>query len=143
MKKSTLMLSVITFFCVALLASGSAFAEFWPTSVGGTWTVNVNNSTGVLSITQFSGATGSLCKPIRGTMLNDTIEGFYCPGGGRISFVRYDGNTTVAKQHFSGYLSQAFTGPLKIGGSFATFVHNNVAGTLGGSLGEYHFEATK
>jgi hypothetical protein len=88
---------------------------------------------------------GSKCKPIRGVIYGaDAIEGFYCPGSGRISFLRYNGNTLVPKQHWSGNLSQVVAGqPLRIGGLFATFDHNNITGTLGGSLGEYNFSAVK
>ena len=130
---------------MALLAAPSAFADGWPVSVTGTWSVRGNQSPGVLVITQFVGAAGSQCKPIRGTIYGvDAVEGFYCPGSGRISFMRYSGNSTVPKQHWSGNLSQVVAGQrLYIGGLFATFDHNNVAGTLGGSLGEYNFQAVK
>jgi hypothetical protein len=48
------------------------------------------------------------------------------------------------KQHWSGNLSQSVAGqPLRIGGLFATFDHNNISGTSGGSLGEYNFYAAK
>jgi hypothetical protein len=130
---------------LALLAAPSAFADGWPASVTGTWTVVGNQSVGSLAINQFAGAAGSQCKPIRGTIYNvDAVEGFYCPGSGRISFLRYDGNTLVPKQHWSGNLSQLVAGqPLRIGGLFATFDHNNVVGALGGSLGEYNFWGVK
>jgi hypothetical protein len=130
---------------LALFAAPSAFADGWPSSVTGTWSVVGNQSAGALVISQYAGAAGSQCKPIRGTIYGvDAIEGFYCPGSGRISFLRYNGITTVPKQHWSGNLSQRVTGqPLRIGGLFATFDHNNVAGTLGGSLGEYNFQAVK
>jgi hypothetical protein len=134
---------------VALLAAPSAFADGWPFSVTGNWSVRGNQSPGVLVIQQFAGLPGSQCKPIRGTIdlvdaVADAIEGFYCPGSGRISFMRYNGISTVPKQHWSGNLSQVVAGQrLYIGGLFATFDHNNTAGTLGGSLGEYNFQAAK
>jgi hypothetical protein len=130
---------------VALFAAPSAFADGWPGSVTGLWSVVGNQSAGALAIQQYVGAAGSQCKPIRGTIYGvDAIEGFYCPGSGRISFLRYSGNTLVPKQHWSGNLSQVVAGqPLRIGGLFATFDHNNLVGTLGGSLGEYNFQAVK
>jgi hypothetical protein len=134
---------------LALFAAPSAFADGWPGSVSGTWTVRGNQSPGTLVITQFVAPAGSQCKPIRGTIdlvdaAVDAVEGFYCPGSGRISFMRYSGISTVPKQHWSGNLSQVVAGQrLWIGGSFATFDHNNVVGTLGGSLGEYNFHALK
>jgi hypothetical protein len=128
-----------------LLSSGVAMADGWPASVTGNWAVLGNQSAGGLNITQFAGAAGSQCKPIRGTIYGvDGIEGFYCPGSGRIAFMRYNGNTTNPKQHWIGNLSQAVAGqPLRMGGTFTATDHNNVFGTSGGSLGEYNFHATK
>lgn len=130
---------------LGLLTASSAFADGWPASVSGTWSVIGNQSAGVLLLSQFPGLPGSQCKPIRGTIYGtDAVEGFYCPGSGRISFLRYNGATTLPKQHWSGNLSQSVAGfPLRIGGLFATFDHNNVVGTSGGSLGEYNFQAVK
>src|SRR5689334_22674752 len=90
---------------VAVLLSGTAFADGWPSSVAGTWSVLGNHSGGSLALTQFAGAAGSLCKPIRGTIYGvDAVEGFYCPGSGRIAFMRYAGQTTTPKQYWSGNL---------------------------------------
>lgn len=120
-------------------------ADGWPASVAGSWSVIGNQSAGTLSITQYAGASGSQCKPIRGTIYGtDAIEGFYCPQSGRISFQRYVGQTVTPSQYWSGNLSQLITGqPLRIGGLFAVYRHDNVVGTVGGSLGEYNFSATK
>ena len=129
----------------ALLTSGVAMADGWPSSVAGRWSVVGNQSLGTLEISQFAGASGSQCKPIRGRIYNvDNIEGFYCPGSGRLGFLRYIGTSNNPKQHWLGNLSQVRRGlPLRIGGQFATFDHNNVSGTSGGSLGEYNFSATR
>src|SRR5260370_841623 len=132
--------------CVGvLLTARTALADGWPTSLAGTWSVVGNQSLGFLTITQFPGAAGSQCKPIRGTIyVSDAIGGFYCPGSGRLGFVRLIGSTTSPRQYWSGNLSQVVTGlPLRIGGMFDSFPHNNVTGTSGGSLGEYNFSATK
>jgi hypothetical protein len=126
-----------------LLSAGTALADGWPASVAGNYSVVGNQHVGVLSIVQF--ATAGQCKPIRGTIYGaDAIEGFYCPGSGRIAFTRFNGNTNNPKQHWSGNLSQAVAGqPTRIGGLFASTDHNNVIGTSGGSLGEYNFYAVK
>lgn len=128
-----------------LLTAGTALADGWPVSVSGLWSVVGNQHAGTLSITQFGGLAGSQCKPIRGTIYNvDAIEGFYCPGSGRLAFMRYNGNSTDPKQHWIGNLSQAVVGQrLRIGGTLTADDHNNVFGTSGGSLGEYSFYAVK
>jgi hypothetical protein len=127
------------------LATGTAAADGWPASVAGTWSVQGNQSAGALVITQFAGAAGSQCKPIRGTIYGaDAIEGFYCPGSGRIAFLRKVGTAATAqtRQFWSGNLSQV-ANTLHIGGTFYAAPHNNVSGTTGGSLGEYNFSARK
>lgn len=132
-----------------LLTTGVAMADGWPASAAGQWSVvgnqHVGNAPNGLTITQSPGAFGSQCKPIRGVVYGaDNIEGFYCPNSGRIAFVRYNGATTNPKQHWLGNLSQVVTGqPLRMGGTFTAIDHNNVAGTSGGSLGEYNFSAMK
>jgi hypothetical protein len=124
-------------------------ADGWPASVAGNWNVVGNQHVGVvpngLNIAQFAGVAGSQCKPIRGIIYGvDSIEGFYCPGSGRIAFMRYNGNTTNPKQHWMGNVSQLVAGqPLRMGGTFTATDHNNVFGTTGGSLGEYNFHAQK
>jgi hypothetical protein len=143
-------MSIICKTTVLALATGTllwgsvASADGWPATVAGNWSVIGNQSIGTLSITQFAGAAGSQCKPIRGTIYTSPIEGFYCPGSGRLSFARRISATNATVfQYWSGNLSQRVTSsPLRIGGSFAAFPHNNVSGTTGGSLGEYNFSAT-
>lgn len=129
----------------ALLASSLAFADGWPDNVTGSWNIIGNNSSGVLTITQYPGIAGNQCKPIDGTIFGaDNIQGFYCPNSGHIAFLRYVGNTSNPRQWWSGSLSQATAPniPLKIGGYLAAFIHDTVTGTVGGSLGEYNFSAT-
>jgi hypothetical protein len=133
----------IALFCTTLFGAGVSRADGWPASLAGDWNVIGNQSPGTLRIIQFAGAAGSQCKPIRGFIYTtDAIEGFYCPGSGRITFVRYAGGTTSPKQFWSGNVSQ--TGAtLRMGGTFVAIVHNNVSGTAGGSLGEYNYQASK
>lgn len=133
----------------AVVWAGAASADGWPGNISGAWNIIGNQTAGVgangLVINQFPGAAGSQCKPIRGTIYTvDSVEGFYCPGSGRISFLRRQAGNAQAKQYWSGNLSQVVAGnPLRMGGTFAAFPHNNVGGTIGGSLGEYEFYGTK
>lgn len=133
----------------ALAGMNVASADGWPGNITGAWSIIGNQTAGVgangLVINQFPGAAGSQCKPIRGTIYTvDPVEGFYCPGSGRISFLRRQAGNAQPKQYWNGNLSQVVAGnPLRMGGSFAAFPHNNVGGTIGGSLGEYEFYGTK
>jgi hypothetical protein len=121
----------------SLLCGSAAYADVWPTSVEGSWTAAAAQRTGLLTITQ---PTSTLnCQPISGTLFrNSTIQGFYCPNTGRISFIRVYNQGTGnggAAQYYQGNLSP--TGSiLRIGGTFSTF------DTAGGPLGEYNFSAT-
>ncbi len=127
-----------------LLAS-TARADGWPGSVAGNWEVTGNLSTGTLTIVQYPGATGSMNRPIRGTIYRtDNIEGYYCPFSGRIVFIRFDKATTSPKQYWSGNVSQ-LNPKLKVlmGGTMSVFRHDTVKGTVGGGLGEYNFSAKK
>jgi hypothetical protein len=132
-------------FACVLLFSGAAWGDGWPASVAGVWSIVGNQSAGTLSLVQFAGAAGSQCKPVRGVIYGlDDVEGFYCPASGRLAFIRYLRQTLQPRQFWTANLSQAFAGvPLRLGGSFAAFDHDNVSGTSGGSLGEYNFHGTK
>jgi hypothetical protein len=142
---TSLRVTTLTLVISALFGAGPAFADGWPTSVAGNWSVIGNQAQGEMGITQYPGLAGSACKPIRGTIYGgDAIEGFYCPRSGRIAFQRYIGNTTTPRQYWSGNLSQVVNGqPMRIGGNFSVFDHNDTQGTSGGSLGEYNFTATR
>ncbi|MDZ8189433.1 MAG: hypothetical protein RMX96_31925 [Nostoc sp. ChiSLP02] len=136
MKNNFKTYTAIAVCCGTLSWGSSAYADGWPTSVAGTWSVVANQSTGSLVISQ---PTSTLnCKPISGTIFSTTaIEGFYCPSSGRIAFVRKLANN-FPYQYYQGNLSQ--TGSiLRIGGSFSAFLKNG----SGGSLGEYNFSASK
>lgn len=113
----------------SLLWGGAAYADGWPSSVAGNWSVVANQTTGTLSITQ--PASNQSCQPITGTLLGEPIQGFYCPSSGRIAFLRKNANG-ITYQHYQGNLAQG--GPERIGGSFTAF---------GNSSGEYSFYATK
>lgn len=123
----------------ALAWNGAASADGWPTSVTGNWNIIGNQSAGVLVLVQGDGAVGSQCKPISGTIyVVDKVEGFYCPGSGRISYLRTGIKGPI--QHWSGNLSQVVPNqPLRLGGTFAAYAHNG----YGGSFGEYGWYGVK
>lgn len=130
---------------IGMLAQGAAHADGWPASIAGNWNIVGNQSAGVLSVVQFPGALGSQCKPIRGTIYGvDAFEGYYCPGSGRVAFLRKVGlaANALTRQFWAGNVSQV-ANVLRMGGTFHAAPHNNVAGTAGGSLGEYNFSGTK
>lgn len=119
--------------CLSLAAAGlgmagTAHADGWPSDISGSWKLVANQASSTLVITQGAAGGGAQCLPINGTVFGDTIQGFYCPGSGRVAFRRLN-----AVQTYVGNLSQ--TGSI-----------NRMAGTwesLGGSFGEYAFYATK
>jgi hypothetical protein len=120
--------------CVA--AAPAMAASQWPASVVGTWSATANQST--LSISIASQGSAGECKSIGGTIVDQqsggssTLQGFYCPGSGRIQFLRSNGSTVF--QVFTANL--AFTGDtLNMGGTFAQ--------DLSPYLGEYSFFAQK
>ena len=123
----------IAVFFGSLLWGSAAYADGWPTTVQGNWSVVGNQATGTLSITQPSSSLN--CKPISGSIYGNSIQGFYCPASGRIGFARLL-SSGVPFQYYQGNLSQTGN-TLRIGGNFAVF------NSSGGSLGEYNFSATK
>ena len=118
---------------VASLAAGFAFAvaaqaDGWPADVSGSWSIIANQVGSTMVLTQGAAGAGSQCLPIHGTVFGDTLEGFYCPGSGRIAFKR-----NVSLQTYVGNLSQSGTAT-RMGGTWLS---------LGGSFGEYEFYAQK
>ncbi|MEH2327441.1 MAG: hypothetical protein V7K32_28570 [Nostoc sp.] len=69
-----------------IVFSQAAFADGWPISVVGNWSVNATNATGILSIT--NQATTGNCRTISGSIFGESLKGFYCPFSGRINFIR-------------------------------------------------------
>lgn len=126
--------------CLGSLMGGNiALADGWPSSVVGHWPMAANRSIGVLNIT--SQASSGQCKAIAGTIfgggiIGNNVKGFYCPGSGRIGFVRQSKQGDIPVQFYSGNVSQAGR-VIAIGGTVANWDTN------GGSLGEYNFFATR
>lgn len=112
-----------------IVFSQAAFADGWPTSVVGNWSVNANNTVGSLNITT-QAPTGN-CRSITGTIFgNSFTKGFYCPFSGRIHFIRQSGSNFF--QVYSGNVSQNAT-TLRVGGLFSDF----------SQPGEYSFFGSK
>lgn len=128
--------------CLGVLMLGDiALADGWPSRVVGRWPMAANRSIGVLDIT--SQANSGQCQAIAGTIfgagagiIGNNVKGFYCPGSGRIGFVRQSKQGDLPIQFYSGNVSQ--TGRvIAIGGTVANW------DTTGGSLGEYGFFASR
>jgi hypothetical protein len=123
---------------IALLMGSLAHAGNYPATLVGNWVVTGNHSTGTLSITSQASSPTDNCASISGTIYGDAIQGFYCPGSGRIHFLRKKSlNRTI--QAWTGQLS--YTNPsqvLRMGGMFSS-----VDELEGGNLGEYNFNASK
>jgi hypothetical protein len=132
------MFKISVFACAlaAILAAHTqpAAADGWPSSIVGSWSVLGNFASGTLTISG-QGSSGQ-CQFIVGTIYTDNIQGFYCPGSGRIQFIRKrtDNNDTV--QVWTGNVSQA-SSILHMAGTFTSVDPN------GGSPGEYSFNANK
>jgi len=128
-----------TYFGITLSA-GAAVASQWPASVVGTWKAFANQSPLVLDITN-QGNIGA-CKSISGTIADvasggqkNSIQGFYCPESGRITFLRKNVHTNDTFQVYSGNVSMSGDA-LRMGGIFAEENQANL-------LGEYNFSAQK
>lgn len=133
MRKLNLTLAVAA---ITALAAPLVHADSYPANVQGNWAVTGNLSPGTLSITSQAAPSSGKCPAIAGTLYGHNIQGFYCPGSGRIHFVRkLSNNTTI--QAWTGQLSDS--GPvLRMGGMFSS-----VDIFYGGNLGEYNFSAQK
>ncbi len=106
-------------------------AAAWPASVVGTWAVRANQTPGFMHIT-FQATTGA-CRLIRGDILGAPMQGYYCPGTGRIQFLRKDAANNDTFQVYSANLTSA--GSVNyMGGSFGSFDTG---------YGEYSFFAQK
>ena len=125
-------------FVIVAACSVLAFADDWPLSIVGTWQGVANQDTVKLVISS-QGTTGA-CKSITGTFSNvpsggeSTIQGFYCPQTGRVSFVRKVIKSNDTFQSFSANVSDVGT-ELRMGGIFAE--------VLPPRLGEYSFAVHK
>jgi hypothetical protein len=132
MNKRALVLAMVAGFSVFAVASR-------PSSIVGTWRGVADQTTVSLVITT-QGTTGT-CKQITGTLNNvsgggeSNIQGFYCPGTGRVSFVRKDVGNNETFQSYSGNVSDTGT-TLRMAGVFAELSEVR-------QLGEYNFAVSE
>ena len=119
--RRTLPLLLVAAAAAIVAGAGPARANGWPTSIVGTWNVHANLATLRLQIA--SQASGKGCVAIGGTITDlaenvpKTIQGFYCPQSGQVSFLRQLPQTTTTFQVYTGNLSQNAT-TLYMGGTF-------------------------
>jgi hypothetical protein len=126
------------FLTFALAAAGTALTSdlalaAFPASVVGTWTGIANQS--AVSFTVTAQAPTGPCRNIVGTMAgNSTIEGFYCPGTGRIYFLRKTTATNDTFQVYDGQAASTTAATNRLNGSFAS---------IGSTNGEFGWSLTK
>ena len=113
----------------ALTVAGGASAATWPTSVQGKWGGPANTSNMQYNITVQK--PGGKCPVIYGVITDLTyasvssLSGFYCPGSGRIVFMRKDNTTGRVFQVYRGNVSQISAGQtLVIGGTIIDYGQN-------------------
>jgi hypothetical protein len=137
MKKLLALLSASAI--TTVISAGAAFAQSYPTSIVGTWTILANN-TQPFTFTVQAQSSDAPCAQITGVLgaTNDTLLGYYCPATGAVSFERNASNTGVTFQVFTGSLSWTGT-TTQMTGSFANYddVDNS-----GNDVGAYSFSAT-
>jgi hypothetical protein len=110
-----------TLLAVGVLASvqlfaGVAFAAP-PANIVGTWSMLVNQNVETFVVSN-QGALGT-CKLILATLSGWPANGWYCPAGGRIHFIRK--NAGVPIKVFDGIVADRVVGsPDRIGGTYAS-----------------------
>ena len=114
---------------VGIALAGAASAATWPASVQGKWGGPANTSNMQYNITVQK--PGGKCPVIYGVVTDLTnatvssLSGFYCPGSGRIVFVRKDNTTGRVFQVYRGNAGQTAAGqPLLIGGTLIDYGQN-------------------
>jgi hypothetical protein len=133
-----------TSLAIAVAASiqvGAALAAP-PTSVGNTtWSVQTNQSTEQLIITNQGGPGGpggAACPLIIGTIGIAPIRGWYCPVTGRIHFLHNNLNSHVTVRVFTGNVSDGDPGQTWYMGGTMTVVNVGF-----GPFGEFNFSGVK
>ena len=113
------------------ISGGSAWAAR-PASVVGSWATIANQTFITLQITSQGGP--APCRNIAGTLGGLSVQGFYCPSTGRISFLRKDPGTNDTVQVYTGNVASDGATDRMAG----TFVHQTNP-----DAGEYNFSATR
>jgi hypothetical protein len=113
------------------ISSGSVWAAR-PTSVVGNWNTVANQT--IITLQIISQGVQPVCRSISGTLGGLSIQGFYCPSTGRISFLRKDPGTNDTIQVYTGNISS--DGPTdRMAGTFIQATNPDA--------GEYNFSATR
>ena len=112
-----------------------------PANIAGTvWTMQINRTVEVLTITSQSGpgAPGAAtCRFINGTFGVANIRGWYCPATGRIHFVHKNAGSGNAVRVFTGNLSDETLDPALFMSGTVTVLESAF-----GDLGEFNFSGT-
>lgn len=131
----------------ALLIAGSAFAQRPVNVAHTTWTVQTNQGAATLFIGAqgLADAPGSAqCQSFTGRFnsIQPEIEvnGWYCPGTGRIHFLHHNAGTGRVVRVFTGNVSDEVPGQRVVMAGTATVL---VSVAAFGDLGEYNFAATR
>ena len=140
--KSKLKTTSLAIAAAAVLAASGAASAAPPANLGGTtWTVQANQDSVQLVITNQGGpgAPGAAtCRLIIGTIGIAPIRGWYCPSTGRIHFLHNNLGSGKTVRVFTGNLSDDVIGqPLYMAG---TMMVDNAAF---GDLGEFNFSAVQ
>lgn len=88
-----------------------------PVSIAGTWSIVANQSAGSMTIAQASSS--AVCKPVTGSILGSSLEGYYCPSTGRLVFAR-KGSANIPFQFYEAHVSRDASVD-RLGGSFAVW----------------------
>lgn len=110
-----------------------------PLDVSGTWVAVANQTTGWLVMTQQVNERGR-CQTVTGTMLGTPISGLYCPGLGRLTFLRMSA-TGAPIQFFQGYLGST-NATYRIGGTYSLW-NTSAPGYSIEEGADYNFSAIK
>jgi len=134
------MMSLSLAAAAALMVTGVSALAAPPASVANTtWTVQANQNVEQLVITTQAGPgapSNETCRGISGKIGIAPIDGWYCPGSGRIHILHQNLHSRLTMRVFTGNVSDEIVGqPLYIGGTMMTDY------AAFGSLGESNFSA--
>ncbi len=125
--------------CLAVTAASASAT--WPTSIVGSWNGYANTSQVVLTVA--TQQTGGKCPTISGSLKDlgsgrvDNVQGFYCPSGGTLAFMRASAGASIPYQVYTASLSQS-PAPSGLGllmaGSFGEYAQVGKLGLYGFSL---------
>src|SRR5687768_3100689 len=101
MSRKTACKLTLVMFGIAISSSPAWAAR--PASVVGSWNTVANQTVITLQISSQSGS--EVCRSIAGTLGGLSVQGFYCPSTGRISFLRKNPSNNDTTQVYTGNVS--------------------------------------